>query len=475
MRTLELILVLVCAACSIRLAGVGRSMSVQWVHGMQLLLAVVLLAQLVVEGWRAQMFPAYAAALLVMGGAPYLVGVGGQTLFASSMVSIALLAGSIVSCLVLPFVNHPLPHGPFKVGVTTVPVVVSRPPEATEAELKAGPLVRLWYPAAPSVPESQSARLKEFLRQRIAARFHAAPLARAVPDSAVASNTSRFPVVIYFDGWPEDQINNVNLIVELVSHGFAVASAQYPARPPGTSDAADASLRAALARDMVGYSSDAAFRRSVDLNNARARIHARDAISILDALAKLDADGSSRFAHRLDTQHAGTLGFSFGGALAGEASRLDPRIRAVVNMDGRHWGDVLYKGVERPYMLIGEVLPMPTAADLNSPKGYIRYEAMLDQVDFPNQEANMKALGGIHVTIAGTAHLNFTDLALRSPLRRFSDGGSIDARRAQQIIQTFVVEFFSRYLLAAQPPPLTTGWPQFPEVHVETWLPSATH
>ncbi|MBV8805618.1 MAG: hypothetical protein JO042_11230, partial [Sinobacteraceae bacterium] len=119
MRTLELILVLLCATCCIRLANVGRNMS--WVHGMQLLLAVVLVAQLVIEGWRPQMFPAYAATLLVLVGVRYLV-------FASSIAGIALLAGSIVACLVLPFVNRPVPHGPFKVGVTTVPVVVSRPP-----------------------------------------------------------------------------------------------------------------------------------------------------------------------------------------------------------------------------------------------------------------------------------------------------------------------------------------------------------
>jgi dienelactone hydrolase len=296
-----------------------------------------------------------------------------------------------------------------------------------------------------------------------------APVAGSVPSAAGAATPTRFPVLVYFDGWPEDTINNTNLIVELVSHGFAVASVQYPAKAPGMTVAAEALLRAQLARQIVGYRSDTDFERSVRLNHARNRVHAQDAIAVLNALASLDADRSSRFANRLDTQRAGTFGFSFGGGIAAEASRLDPRIRAVFNMDGRHWGEALYKGVERPYMLITEELPMPTAADLASPIGMIRYEAKLDAIDFPNLEANLRAWGGIHIKVAGTAHMNFTDVPLRSPLRRLSEGGSIDARRAQRIIQTYAVEFFSRYLLATRSPALDSSWPRFPEAHLEVW------
>jgi pimeloyl-ACP methyl ester carboxylesterase len=220
---------------------------------------------------------------------------------------------------------------------------------------------------------------------------------------------------------------------------------------------------------MAEYSSDAAFQHSVQLDHSRARTHAQDAIDVLETLSKLDADTGSRFAQRLDTQHAGTIGFSYGGAVAAEASRLDPRIRAVINMDGRHWGESLEHGVERPYMFICEELAMPTAADLSSANPMIRYEAMLDQVDYSQLAANLQALGGIRVTIAGMAHMNFTDFPLRSPLRRLSEGGTIDPHRAQQIIQTYVIEFFSRYLLRAHPPALDSPLPQFPEVRVQSW------
>jgi dienelactone hydrolase len=471
MRLLELILALTVAACGIRLADLGRAAGIQWIHGMQLLLATMLVLQVLVEGWRWQMFPAYTAALIVA-GTPSLLGVSAQTLFWSAAASVPLLAVSVLSCLLLPFVAPQSAHGPFAVGVTTISVSVSRPPDvgperaSARSELKAAPLVRLWYPAQ---DPDRLQRFRTLVKQRISDRLRAVPTAPATPDAPVAGDAIKFPVLIYFDGWPEDKIQNIALILELVSRGFAVASVQYPAKLPGTSDATDAQMRAQLAREMVAYSSDAAFERSVQLNHSRARAHARDAIAVLDALSAFDAQAGNRFAQLLDTQHAGTFGFSFGGAIAAEASRLDPRIRAVVNMDGGHWGDALEHGVERPYMFICEELAMPTTADLTSADPVIRYDARLDQIDYSQLAAHLQARGGIRVNIAGTAHMNFTDFPLRSPLRRLSQGGTIDPRRARQIIQAYVIEFFSRYLLSAQPRPLDSPWPKFPEARVQIW------
>jgi hypothetical protein len=120
-------------------------------------------------------------------------------------------------------------------------------------------------------------------------------------------------------------------------------------------------------------------------------------------------------------------------------------------------------------MFICEELVMPTTADLTSADPMVRYEAKLDQVDYTRLAANLQARGGIRVTIAGMAHMNFTDLPLRSPLRRLSEGGKIDARRAQEIIQTYVIEFFSRYLVSERPPALDSPLPQLPEVRVQSW------
>jgi hypothetical protein len=69
--------------------------------------------------------------------------------------------------------------------------------------------------------------------------------------------------------------------------------------------------------------------------------------------------------------------------------------------------------------------------------------------------------------------MNFTDVPLRSPLRRLNQGGKLDPQRVQLIIQTYVVEFLSRYLQSTNPPPLDSPMPRFPEALVQTWLPAA--
>jgi pimeloyl-ACP methyl ester carboxylesterase len=207
----------------------------------------------------------------------------------------------------------------------------------------------------------------------------------------------------------------------------------------------------------------------VQLDHARARLHARDAVSILDTLSGLDSREGDRFAQRLDTQHASTLGFSYGGAIAAEASRLDPRIRAAINLEGRHWGDALEQGVEKPYMYVSGVLDMPSAAALVSVNPETRYEARLDQVDYSKLDENLQALGGVRITIPFVAHSNFTDVPLRSPLNRFNYGGKIDARRVQDIVKSYVVEFLLRYGVPVQPPPFDSPWPHFPEARVQTW------
>jgi hypothetical protein len=95
----------------------------------------------------------------------------------------------------------------------------------------------------------------------------------------------------------------------------------------------------------------------------------------------------------------------------------------------------------------------------------------MDRIDYSQLAANQQANGGIRVTIPGVAHMNFTDSALRSPLRRFSFGGTIDAYRAQLIINTFVIEFLARYGGEARGalPEYDSAWPQFAEARLETW------
>jgi predicted dienelactone hydrolase len=184
------------------------------------------------------------------------------------------------------------------VGVTPLrPITRTEPaPPGPDHEFVSQPFVQLWYPAA-ARPLGQ--RVREFLRARFAVRLKATDSVPAALDAPPEPGAARWPVVVYFGGWPEDSLQNRSLICELVSRGFAVASLHYPDQPR---------------RDMLDYSSDAAFKHTVELDHARTRTFARDAAATLDELTRLDQGGISdrRFNHRLSVQPAGILGYSFG-------------------------------------------------------------------------------------------------------------------------------------------------------------------
>jgi len=114
MRTFELLLALACAAFSIRLAGARAAGSV---HGIQLVLALALLAQLLLEGWRWQILPTYAAAALVA-LTPAFLSQSALALLFSAAANFSLLGASIVACLVFPFVAPRTPAGPFGIGTS---------------------------------------------------------------------------------------------------------------------------------------------------------------------------------------------------------------------------------------------------------------------------------------------------------------------------------------------------------------------
>lgn len=58
------------------------------------------------------------------------------------------------------------------------------------------------------------------------------------------------------------------------------------------------------------------------------------------------------FFHAIDTSKIAAFGHSFGGAVAGQLSIVDPRVKAGINMDCFQFGDAINKSIHKPFMLI---------------------------------------------------------------------------------------------------------------------------
>jgi dienelactone hydrolase len=423
------------------------------------------------DGYNWQLLPTYVAALII----------GGISLFRNSWqpqqhklgtitVCAVLLIGTVAACFVLPIRRLAPPSGPYLIGVADLPsnVLQNTPRQLQNGDLAPAPLVRIWYPTA-GITNSGANKYTWWIRLW---RFATSPyVSPGLPNAPVADSARPFPVLTYFSGWPGTAVDNLILIRNLVSHGFVVATVQYPAQLPNLSDSITAKQTAWLAVPM-DYSSEAAYKRTSQVAEERVRSNAHDAIAVLDAMGRLNSEAPpSRFTGRLEVNRCGIFGFSFGGAVAAEASTLDQRYRAVVNMDGRHWGDSLHSGVDSPYLYIGEPLIMPTDEDLNSTDPDRRFNAALDKVDYSELASNLARHGGTHITIFGAAHANFSDHAYVSPIRRLSYGGAIGATRAGLIVSSYVVAFFEHFL-KGQPAPILREQPsRYPHVRIEWWEP----
>jgi len=158
-----------------------------------------------------------------------------------------------------------------------------------------------------------------------------------------------------------------------------------------------------------------------------------------------------------------------GGGVAAQAGWLEPRFKAVVNLDGWHWHESLQQGVPRPYLYMSEILFMPTPNDLASSNLETRYAAERHQIEYTNVPRILERSGGTQVTLTGMTHMNFTDRNLHSPLRRLSGGGTIDRFRALEVVNAYVCSFFERELQGRTEPLLDGDSSRFPEAKVKVW------
>jgi dienelactone hydrolase len=293
---------------------------------------------------------------------------------------------------------------------------------------------------------------------------------RQVPEAPLAAVARPLPVLLYFPGWGAKALDNRVLVAELVSQGFVVATLTYPRRLPTQSDA---EFQAQLAEQAqpLDFSSEAAYSRTLELGAVRVKQGARDATAVLDALQRLNrAEAGGRFSGRLDLQKVGVFGHSFGGAVAAQTCRSDPRFAAALNLDGWLFGEVAEAGVPCAYLMMSDGSPLPTAEDLLSADPSWRYTAQLTSMDYSRTQANLKRLGGIYMSIQGSRHEHLSDSAWRNPLRRYGlSGGGLSGQRAGRLVQAYTLAFFRQTLQASPSPLLQPGDHSHPEVEVKVW------
>jgi predicted dienelactone hydrolase len=439
MRPLEALLLLVLLPiCLILLSGRSFSPPLRALPAVALFVCA---AHLAWEGQRWQLWPAYAATLVLFlllvwpGQSRGSLGLG---FLASGAALAAFLFGSW-----LPVFRLPPPTGSYPIGTTIRHLIDHARPE-TQGPSPHGRrelVVQIWYPAAipgPPQPYRKPVEL-EFIKSHFAlVQTHAS---RDVP---AASSRDRFPILLFCPSWTGRRNQNTLQAEALASHGFVVVGIDHPYGSELTVFP-DGRRVPSTVGEMFDFSSDSSLERSLLHTTAQLATRAADARFVLDELERLDQhDPGGILTGRLDTRRVGIFGHSFGGSVAVEVCRQDPRFKAAANLDGYLLGETLSSPLQRPTLHMYEDVPAPTRDELSrNPTLAGQYRLFARQLAHLENPAGESAS---QLVLEGASHMNYCDSGLYSPLRRISRSGRIDPSRAATVINHTLLAFFDQTL-----------------------------
>jgi pimeloyl-ACP methyl ester carboxylesterase len=342
----------------------------------------------------------------------------------------------------VPFI--PTPSGPSQVGTRIYDLT-----DATREELYSGKegarrfQIQVWYPSEPSPRDERAPWMAnaETFAPAIATYIHMPPFfldhlklvkMPAYKDSKVAATEEGYPVILFSHGWNGFNAQNTGQAIQLASHGYVVAGVQhtYGAVITVFSDGTIAHNNpSALPNGLPDEEYEAAARKLVQQ-------WAGDLSYVTDFLKAQNNDPESPFYRSLDLSRIGVYGHSTGGGAAIQFCGTDSRCKALLGMDPFMRPvsvEVLENGVTQPAFFM---FSQRWADDVDSRNNLL----------FHNFVSNVPRTLGV-ISIAGTAHYDFSDLPLLSPLApRLGLKGPINGKRVTAIINDYLLSFFNNTL-----------------------------
>jgi dienelactone hydrolase len=461
MRTFEILVAgLVCAAGVWSLVAGVRSKTFLYFIFFLGLLAFFL--HLWLEGAHWQMAPAYLG-LLVLAGLLLLKNPAGVTMSAGGWLMLFLVFFSACLSATLPMFRLPQVTGPFPVGTRSIFLIDSTRMEdaAPGSGRKRELMIQIWYPAESSKNPLAPYRTRK--ETTLVSSYQSVLWTHSRLNAPVAKGSGSFPVLLFSPGWTGRRTELTYLAEELASHGFVVAGIDHTYNS-GPVAFPDGRVLQAAPDTWIDFQADSLESIEAKLNKELIKQTA-DTIFVLDSLQAMNADRASPFYQRLASRTSGAFGFSFGGAVAAQASYLDPRIRAALDLDGSLFGEVQREGLHKPFMFISEV---PAQFP---PDAHLTHGQLIDQAMDAGDAAMFEKSGGYRIFLPGSTHKSFTDSALFSPFDSLSGAGQIPPRRQYSIIRAYALAFFDKSLKGKSSSlldVLDADKSPFPEVRVQT-------
>ena len=376
-----------------------------------------------------------------------------------TLVGLCLLVVAALFILILVGRNKtvvlPAPSGSYAVGRVSFDWVDETRVEtfAQNQEAKRELMVWLWYPAEPVpnvLPDEylpanwlQACKQDQGIGSLLLQRFDTIRV-NAIADAPVSLAEAGYPVLILSPGYGPLPTDYTTLVEDLASHGYIVAGIANTYSAPVVVFPDGRVIRRVPEASIPDTSAEAGKQAADKL----VMVWAADVVSVMNQLEKHNADTGGKFSGRLDLNRLGVFGHSFGGAASAQACLVDDRCKAVIDMDGTLFGDVVQKGVKQPFMFI--------TSDPISPE--------LDDQDRRSFVSSLEN-GAIWIMIKGSRHFNFTDFAvIFAPTLKVLMLGSIDGQRGLKTTSYYTRLFFEQYLSQVDAHLLQGPSPDYPEV-----------
>ncbi|MAW94095.1 MULTISPECIES: hypothetical protein [unclassified Leeuwenhoekiella] len=423
-------------------------------------LIVLILLQLVIEGYRWQLIPAYVLTLILVVRIRF---ANAENPFRFSVLSVSRSLGFLILLvpawllpLVLPVFELPEPRGPFSVGTNDIHLKTNRPEPITEnPDDKRELMLKVWYPAL-AVDTPSETYVPGAGRDAFALKYGLPASALnyldyvktyAHPKAPFAEG--RFPVLIFSHGYGSKATGYYALLSEIASRGYIVINMNHTYEslgttfPDGSEVYFDYAWQQQIAADQMQTITpiQEAFRDSLSFDQRQKIV--RDAVQdyfegdiqerwvkdmqdVLDRLPQWNNTGFLK--NKLNLEQIGVFGHSVGGGAAGRLSLFDSRIKAGANLDGIQWGTKIDTVFQKPFLYISADWPAEHE-DLNA---HIYNKKSTDYF--------------YEAKLLNSGHPNFMDIPFMVPVPALAGTGSIDAEEGIEIVTDLVTRFFDFHL-----------------------------
>jgi len=469
-----------------------------WIRYLAPLALLIAVSQILMEGPRWQMVPAYTLAGLLLliwllQNTLLLDWIGGQVLVKRLAIGLSVIAlvVSIVLPILVPVFRFPHPSGPYEIGTLTYHWVDANRQEIFSADPndRRELIVQIWYPAkkeasshyAPYIQDSDAvaaamARLHNF--PAFSLKHLKYVTTNAISSTLVADDKPNYPVLIFLEGLTGyRQMNNFQ-VEELVSHGYIVVAIDQPGTaasvvfPDGHQIAGLSKIEMEpLTQQSVSPVEKAPTLNGQPFKDGIIPYFAQDVSFTLDQLVSINNfDPQGLLSGKLELQHIGVFGVSFGGIVGAEACLKDPRLKACLVMDVVMSADVVQMGLQQPVMWI--------TRDAETMRLEREKSGGWTEKDIEQTQSTMRAVyntlpgDGYFVQVPGMFHIDLTDDTYISPIfPTIGFSGPIGIQRAHNIINAYSLAFFDRYLKGQAGTLLNGPAEQYPEILFESRRP----